>query len=122
MDRQQAASDFLRQCAGGNARAGYRTYASPGFRHHNPHFHGDAASLMKGMEENARQFPDKVLEIKHVVEEGDLVSVHSHVRHTPEEPGFALVHIFRFEGDRVAELWDVAQEVPKDSPNQHGMF
>jgi len=122
MDRKQAAADFLQHCASGNPGEGYRKYASQRFRHHNAHFPGDAESLMKGMEANARQFPDKALDIKHVMQDGDLVAVHSHVRHTPEEPGFALVHIFRFEGDRIAELWDIAQEVPKDSPNRHGMF
>ncbi len=38
------------------------------------------------------------------------------------DPWFALVHIFRFKEDRVAELWDIAQPVPADSPNEHGMF
>lgn len=31
-------------------------------------------------------------------------------------------HIFRFQGDRIVELWDVWQEIPKDSANEHGMF
>lgn len=48
--------------------------------------------------------------------------VHSHVRHTPDERGYGLVHNFRFEGDRVAELWDLAQAVPASSPNANGMF
>ena len=26
----------------------------------------------------------------------------------PGDPGYALAHIFGFEGDRVAELWDMA--------------
>jgi hypothetical protein len=29
---------------------------------------------------------------------------------------------FRFEGDRIAELWDVGQVAPADSPNEYGMF
>ena len=32
--------------------------------------------------------------------------------------GFSLI----IEGDRIAELWDVGQEVPADSPNRNGMF
>ena len=50
------------------------------------------------------------------------MAVHSHVRLNPSELGVALVHIFRFEGDRIAELWDLGQPVPKDSPNEYGMF
>jgi len=33
-----------------------------------------------------------------------------------------VVHILRFEGDRIVELWDIGQEIPQDSPNEHGMF
>jgi len=50
------------------------------------------------------------------------VATLAHVRHKKGEPGAAVVHVFRFEGDRIAELWDVGQEVPADSPNQNGMF
>ena len=32
------------------------------------------------------------------------------------------MHIFRFDGDRVVELWDVSQAAPEDSPNRRGMF
>ena len=46
----------------------------------------------------------------------------AHVRHRPGEPGIAVVHIFRFEGDRIAELWDVGQPVPAENPNADGMF
>ena len=40
----------------------------------------------------------------------------------PGDPGVAVVHVFRFEGDRIAEFWDIGQPVPKDSPNANGMF
>ena len=32
------------------------------------------------------------------------------------------VNIFRFENGRIAELWDVGQPMPEESPNQYGMF
>ena len=34
----------------------------------------------------------------------------------------AVVHIFRFEQDRVVELWDLGQPISKDSPNENGLF
>jgi predicted SnoaL-like aldol condensation-catalyzing enzyme len=77
---------------------------------------------MNGMEENARQNPQKRLDVLRALEDGDLVAVHSRVRHTPDERGYALVHLFRFESDRIAELWDLAQEVPAESVNRNGMF
>lgn len=120
--RKEAAMDFLRLVASGKVREAYDNYAGPELRHHNPFFRSDARSLRAAMEENAVQNPDKVLEIKRALQDGDLVAVHSHVRQHPGDRGGAVVHIFRFEGDRVAELWDVGQEVPASSPNELGMF
>ena len=77
---------------------------------------------MTGMEENARQNPDKRLDVLHALEDGDFVAVHSHVRQHPGDRGAVVVHLFRFEGDRIAELWDVGQPVPEQSVNAHGMF
>ncbi len=77
---------------------------------------------MAGMEENARQNPDKRLDVLHVVEEGDVVAVHSRVQQKPDDRGAALVHLFRFEGDRIVELWDIGQPVPAESVNTNGMF
>ena len=74
------------------------------------------------MEENARQNPGKVLEVKRAIAEGELVVVHSHVRQKPGDLGAAVVHIFRFEKGRIVELWDIGQPVPTESPNRYGMF
>ena len=56
-----------------------------GFRHHNGYFPGDADSLMTAMDENAKQFPRKTLEVKIAVEEGDKVATFSKVVHSPGE-------------------------------------
>ena len=34
----------------------------------------------------------------------------------------AGMELFRFEGDRIAELWDIVQPVPAESVNAVGMF
>jgi predicted SnoaL-like aldol condensation-catalyzing enzyme len=52
-----------------------------------------------------------------------MVVIHSHVtRIKPGDAGLAVFHMFRFEGDLIAELWDVGQAISADSPNQAGMF
>jgi predicted SnoaL-like aldol condensation-catalyzing enzyme len=116
------ATDFLNLAASGRAREAFERYAAAGFRHHNAWFPGDGPSLMKAMDENAAQNPDKELKVHHVVEDGNQVATFSEVHHNKTDPGAAVVHFFRFEGDRIAELWDVGQEVPADSPNEYGMF
>ena len=119
---KEIAIDFLHSAASGNVRDAYRNYVAPNFRHHNAFFKGDAEALMLAIEENAAKNPQKTLEIHHAIREGDLVAIHSHVRMNPNDRGAGLVHIFRFEGDRIAELWDLAQPVPEESPNENGMF
>lgn len=113
---------FLQMVSSGKVREAYSKFVGPGFRHHNPFFEGSAESLMTGMEENARQNPNKVLAVKRAIGEGAFVAIHSHVRQNPEDRGGSVVHIFRFENGRIVELWDVGQPVPEDSPNQYGMF
>ena len=120
--RKDTAVSFLNLAASGHVREAYAKHVASGFKHHNPFFPGDAESLMTGMEENARQNPDKHLDVLRALEDGDLVAVHAHVRHTPTDRGAALVHVFRFEGDRIAELWDIGQPVPEQSVNVNGMF
>ena len=122
VSRKEVALSFLRLAASGKVREAYQKHVAPGFRHHNPYFRGDAESLMIGMEENAAKNPNKVLEVQHAIEEGDFVAVHSRLRMKPGEPGVALVHIFKFQGDRIVELWDLGQPVPENSPNENGMF
>jgi predicted SnoaL-like aldol condensation-catalyzing enzyme len=119
---KEVAISFLNLVSSGNVREAYEKYVGPTFHHHNPCFKGDAESLMNGMEENAAKFPSKIFKVQRALEEGELVAVHSHVRLTPDERGMALVHIFRFQNDRIVELWDLGQPVPQDSPNEYGIF
>lgn len=119
---RDAAVSFLKLASSGNVSEAYSLYVGDGFRHHNPFFEGTAESLQAGMDQNARQNPDKVLEVKRVIAEGEFVVTHSHVQQKPGDLGGAVVHIFRFEEGRIVELWDLGQPIPEKSPNQYGMF
>ena len=120
--KKDNAITFLKLAASGKLDEAYDNYIAPNFRHHNAYFAGDAESLKAGMAEAHKQFPHTTLEVKHAWEDGDFVAVHSRVSHGPDQPDISVVHMFRFEGDQVAELWDVGMEAPKDSPNKNGLF
>ncbi|MEH7381859.1 nuclear transport factor 2 family protein [Bacillus sp. JJ1533] len=113
---------FLDLVISGKVREAYEKYVGPDFSHHNPFFRGDAKSLMLAMEENEVQNPHKIFEVKFAIQEGDKVSVLSHIRQNSDDLGAAVVHIFRFENDQIAELWDIGQPLPENSPNENGMF
>jgi predicted SnoaL-like aldol condensation-catalyzing enzyme len=122
MTNKERAISFLRLASSGNVREAYETYVHPDFRHHNPYFPGDRAALLAGMEESAVKFPKKEFEAVRALEDGDLVAVHGRVRLAPSSAWIALLHIFRFQDNQIIEEWEVGQEVPKDSPNQNGVF
>ena len=119
---KDAAIDFLTLVAAGKVSEAYERHVGAGFRHHNPHFRGDAASLKEAMQENATKNPNKVLDVQRALQDGNEVAVFSRVRQKPADRGAAVMHIFRFESDRIAELWDVGQEVPEKAVNENGMF
>jgi predicted SnoaL-like aldol condensation-catalyzing enzyme len=119
---KDTAVSFLRLVSSGKVREAYERCVGENFRHHNAYYRGDRESLMRAMEDNAAKNPNKVLDVKLALEDGSYVAVHSHVRQHPQDRGAAVVHLFRFENDRIAELWDVGQALPPESPNQNGMF
>jgi predicted SnoaL-like aldol condensation-catalyzing enzyme len=119
---KDAAVSFLQMTAAGQVEQAFERYTAPQFRHHNPHFAGDAASIKAGMLENAARFPDMAFEVQRAIADGDLVAVHSRARMQPGAPDIAIAHILRFEGERIVEMWDIGQVQPDPMPNEFGMF
>ena len=103
-------------------RKWFDKHTSQDFIHHNQYFKGDRESLILAIEEDARNNPEKQVEVKMSLEDGDLITTYSHVRQNPDDPGFALMHIFRFVDSRIIEVWDISQAIMEDSPNENGMF
>ncbi len=119
---KEIAVSFLRLAASGRVREAYEKYVHPDFIHHNPYFKGDRDALLAGMEQSAAELPNKVFEAGRVLEDGEFVVVHGRIRLEPDTPGYVLIHILRFEGDRIIEEWEASQEIPKESPNANGVF
>jgi predicted SnoaL-like aldol condensation-catalyzing enzyme len=122
MTKKEIAKEFLILTAKGDSRKAFQQYVGKNFKHHNVYFKADPESLMLAMEENAKNFPNMDFKILRALEDGDLVAVHSHAKMNPEDLGIALVHIFRFEENKIEELWDLGQPLPATTENEHGMF
>jgi predicted SnoaL-like aldol condensation-catalyzing enzyme len=119
---KQAAVQFLQLIVAGRIDEAYDKNVDLRGKHHNPFFPAGFPALKKAMIENHVQFPGKQLIVKNVLGDGDLVAVHSHIVLRPGESGIAAVHLFRFQGDMIVEMWDCVQPVPADSPNKDGAF
>jgi predicted SnoaL-like aldol condensation-catalyzing enzyme len=122
MTKKEIAQDFLKLAAKGESRKAFGLYVSENFKHHNAYFKGDGHTLMVAMEEDAKDNPDKVFEIQRALEDENLVAVHSRFRQTPNDVEVAVMHIFRFDDDKIVELWDFGQAVPDTMINENGMF
>ncbi|MBI2844289.1 MAG: nuclear transport factor 2 family protein [Armatimonadetes bacterium] len=121
MSKKDIAESFLKLASSGKVREAYEKYVHPDFRHHNAYFKGDRESLLTGMEENARKFPNKTYETMRILEDGNLVAMHGKVTLSPDSQ-WSVIHIFRFEDDLIIEEWEASQEVLKDSPNENRVF
>ena len=121
-DITQIATEFLGWCASGRVREAFAAHVAEGFRHHNAWFPADRQSLLEAMEQSAAAEPNKSFEVKQAIASGDRVALLSHLRRQQAGVEMAVVHILRFEGERIVEMWDLGQEIPRDSPNALGMF
>jgi predicted SnoaL-like aldol condensation-catalyzing enzyme len=120
-DHSAIAVDFLRRARAGD-RAAAERLVTPNATHHNVYFAAGMPSLLDAIEAASKAAPHATFDVKHVIQDGEFVAVHSHVVREPNEPGAAVVHIFRFDGDRIAELWDVGMPIPANNPNADGAF
>lgn len=120
MTNKEKAISFLKMAGSGDVRAAYEKFIDKSFIHHNQYFKGDRESLLVAMEEAHKTDPNKSIETIKTYEDGDTVITHSLVK--KEADDIAVVHIFKFKGDKVIELWDLGQLIDKKSPNENGLF
>jgi len=109
-------------CASGKVREAYARHVASGFTHHNPYFANDRDSLLQAMEQSAASEPNKSFQTKQVIEDGDRVAVFSQLERVQAGLTYAVVHILKFNNGKIVEMWDIVQEVPRESPNTLGMF
>ncbi|HLD04444.1 MAG TPA: nuclear transport factor 2 family protein [Candidatus Nanoarchaeia archaeon] len=119
---KQSATSFLNLIIAGKIDEAYEKYVNLQGKHHNAYFPAGFPVLKKAMMEAHIQSPNKQFTIKNVLEDGDLVAVHSHLIINPGEKGMITLHMFRFKDNKIVEMWDCGQPIPNDSPNKDGAF
>lgn len=100
--------------------AAFDTYVSPGYVQHNP---GLADGRDAAREPLMAMFgdPDFAPEVVRLLVDGDLAAVHLRIVRDGH-PVAAVVDLYRWDGGRVVEHWDVIQPWPQSSANDHPMF
>jgi predicted SnoaL-like aldol condensation-catalyzing enzyme len=103
-------------------RLAFETWVDPGYIQHNPMAKTGRDAAIGFLEPFYASAPGLSNEIKRIIADGDLVAVHTWVRMSPQDRGFAVVDILRVKGCKVMEHWDVLQPVPENSANTNTMF
>jgi predicted SnoaL-like aldol condensation-catalyzing enzyme len=99
-----------------------RKYLAPNYKQHNPTLKDGAEGIKALIDFFREKLPDARSEIKHVWTDGDYVILHVRFIAHPDTPGRAIADIYRMEDGKIAEHWDVIQDVPATSANPNGMF
>ncbi len=120
MKPNKIAESFLHLASCGKVKEAFDRFVAANFIHHNQYFKGSREALQNAMTEAHQSSPNKSLEVKYSYEDNDTIITHSLVKKHNLE--IAVVHIFRFEGLKIVELWDLGQVIEKESPNQYGLF
>ena len=116
------ATEFLRLVIAGQIAEAYQSYVDMSGEHHNIFYPAGFPSLQRAMAENEVQFPGKQWRVAHVLGDGDLVAVHSHLILKTGTPGLVVVHLFRMANTKIVEMWDCGQLIPDSCPNTAGAF
>lgn len=99
-----------------------RLYIGDRYIQHNPDVPNGAEPFYAYFEGFFRDNPQSRATIHRVIADGDLVALHVHSQETPDDPGRAIVDIFRVENGRIIEHFDVIQPVPAATANGNTMF
>lgn len=98
-------------------------FIPPDYIQHSAHAPPGTKALKDFLDFIKQDSPNATQTIHRVLVDGDLVAVHLHVvRWPPDDPGLAVVDIFRVANGKIAEHWETIAEVPAKPINPLGMF
>jgi predicted SnoaL-like aldol condensation-catalyzing enzyme len=97
-------------------------YISPNYVQHSSLAEPGVQPLKDFLDFVHGQSPDASQTIHRSFVDGDHVVLHYHVKRFPEDPGMAVVDIFRVADGMIVEHWDVLQEIVPGGPNPNSMF
>lgn len=116
-DKKRIVREFFESIMAGNVKTSLPLFAK-NCKQHNPYVSGGMNELMdsmiavqakgpSGFHADADSF-DPEFAIKHLIEEGDVVVAYTEMKSAKSNPangGLRQAHIFRFEGDKIAEYF-----------------
>ena len=104
-------------------RAAFERYMTPWFVEHKPDVpDGTRAASATFLEQLIASLPQPRWEVVRTIAEGDLVFLHGRFTPAAGAPSYAIADVFRLEGCKIAEHWDVVASPPKQQRNPNSRF
>ncbi|AKH43949.1 putative SnoaL-like aldol condensation-catalyzing enzyme [Altererythrobacter atlanticus] len=101
-------------------REAFERYVHPDYIQHNPAVVDGREAAIAHLEGLLAR-PTVSMDVRRLLVDGDYAVAHLIGRQGPEDPGHALMNIFRMEDGIIVEHWDVAQPVPATTASGRGM-
>ncbi len=113
---------FYKMAYNGNPKKAVELYVGAEYIQHNPLVGDGAQPFIDYFNHMAGEYPDKSIEFKRSVAEGDLVALHTH-QIWPDEEEYVTMDFFRFDANgKIVEHWDSMQQIPRTSANNNTMY
>jgi predicted SnoaL-like aldol condensation-catalyzing enzyme len=102
-------------------RVAFERFTDETYIQHNPQCESGREGAIRLIEGLVRR-PGFRASVKHLITEGPFVAAHMHVELGTDAPGLAVMDLWRLENGKLAEHWDVIQEVPAQTASGNSMF
>jgi len=120
--------EYFKSVGEGKFKDGLRFFA-PDCKTHNPFVVGNMNAIVEAMiaanKDYAPKYPQARFALTQVLSDGDYVAAYTTLMANPSMPsegGLRQIHLFRFDGDKIVEYWDVTQQIMPNMPNAAGSF
>ena len=112
-NQKKIVSEYYKLIKEGKFKEGLRFFSSD-CKTHNPFVAGNMENIINAMiaanKDYGTKYPEAQFELKQVLGESDFVAAYTQLMAsptTPAEGGLRQMHLFRFEGDKIIEYWDI---------------
>ncbi|MGB5482129.1 MAG: nuclear transport factor 2 family protein [Eudoraea sp.] len=113
---------FYKMAYYGNPKKAVELYVGAKYIQHNPLVGDGTQPFIDYFNRMATEYPDKSIEFRRSVAEGDLVALHTH-QIWPDNEEYVTMDFFRFDANgKIVEHWDSMQQIPKTSANNNTMY